>query len=235
MRKVTNNITNNKLSITKIVAIIVLFIILFYVFYVIKENFENENNDYGFIITRHVNSEETNKYWNNCVKCIRKFYKNEKIVIIDDNSDSNFLKNLDTPLDNCIIVQSEFPKRGELLPYYYLHKNKYFKKAIVIHDSIFFIKYIDFNKFDSTKFLFHFTHQYNDDNVIIPLLKKLNDSDNLIQKYNEKKWYMCFGVQSCITLDLLEKIENKYNFFVLLEHIDSREKRMALERIFGLL
>jgi hypothetical protein len=37
---------------------------------------------YGFIITRHVNSEKTNKYWNNCVMCIRMFYPYKKIVII---------------------------------------------------------------------------------------------------------------------------------------------------------
>ena len=53
------------------------------------------------------------------------------------------------------------------------YKNKYFKKDIVIHDSIFFIKHIDFNKFNSTKFLFHYTHEYNDDNVIINFIKKI--------------------------------------------------------------
>ena len=26
------------------------------------------NNSYGFIITRHVNSEKTNNYWNRCIK-----------------------------------------------------------------------------------------------------------------------------------------------------------------------
>ena len=44
--------------------------------------------DYGFIITRHVNSEKTNKYWNNAIICIRTFYPQKKIVIIDDNSNS---------------------------------------------------------------------------------------------------------------------------------------------------
>ena len=43
-------------------------------------------NDYGFIITRHVNSELTNKYWNNCIQCIRRVYPYRKIVVIDDNS-----------------------------------------------------------------------------------------------------------------------------------------------------
>ena len=35
--------------------------------------------DFGFIITRHVNSFHTNKYWNHCIKLLRMYYplKNE--------------------------------------------------------------------------------------------------------------------------------------------------------------
>jgi hypothetical protein len=49
-------------------------------------------NSFGFIITRHVNSEKTNKYWNHSVKCLRKLYPLKKIVIIDDNSNYSFVK-----------------------------------------------------------------------------------------------------------------------------------------------
>ena len=44
---------------------------------------------YGFIMTRHVNSEKTNRYWNHAVRCIKRFYPFRKIVIIDDNSNTN--------------------------------------------------------------------------------------------------------------------------------------------------
>ena len=47
---------------------------------------------YGFIITRHVNSEKTNLYWNQCVKLINKFYPLKQIIIIDDNSNQEFVK-----------------------------------------------------------------------------------------------------------------------------------------------
>jgi nucleoside-diphosphate-sugar epimerase len=47
---------------------------------------------YGFIILRHVNSELTNEYWNECVRCIRRFYPLRKIVVIDDNSNKDFVK-----------------------------------------------------------------------------------------------------------------------------------------------
>ena len=79
-------------------------------------------NSFGFIITRHVNSETTNRYWNHSVKLLRSFYPERKIVIIDDNSNQNFVK-ADFDYKNVEIIQSEFPGRGELLPYYYYLKN----------------------------------------------------------------------------------------------------------------
>ena len=76
---------------------------------------------YGFIITRHVNSDKTNQYWNQCVKLIRKFYPLIQIIIIDDNSNTEFVKS-DFEYTDLTIIQSEYPKRGELLPYIYYLK-----------------------------------------------------------------------------------------------------------------
>ena len=106
-------------------------------------------DSYGFIITRHVNSEKTNKYWNHCVKCLRTLYPMKKIVIIDDNSNQLFLKS-EFEYKNVEIINSEFKGRGELLPYYYYFKNKFFENAIIIHDSIFFHKRINFESIAST-------------------------------------------------------------------------------------
>ncbi len=74
----------------------------------------NEPEKIGFIILRHVNSSITNEYWKECYRCIKKFYPKNRILIIDDNSDISFLTN--EPLDNSMIIKSEFPKRGEFLP-----------------------------------------------------------------------------------------------------------------------
>lgn len=193
--------------------------------------------EFGFIITRYVNSEITNEYWINCIRCIRKHYPSNKIVIIDDASNYNYIKNPDeTLLSNCIFIQSEYPRRGELLGYYYFYKNKFFQKAMIIHDSAFIHQYIDVAGITDCKFLFHATHNHDDNNTIIYLLNKLNHSTSLIEEYWKKeKWEMCFGVQSVITLNFLEKLQEKYNFFNLLNHVLSREMRMALERVFGLL
>ena len=100
---------------------------------------------FGFIITRHVNSEKTNMYWNRCVKCIKTFYPYKKIIIIDDNSNEQFLK-ADVDYINVTTIQSEFKGRGELLAYYYYIKNKFFENAVIVHDSVFFHKRVNFER-----------------------------------------------------------------------------------------
>jgi hypothetical protein len=206
----------------------------------IEKTNEKENNiiqvreKFGFIMIRHVNSEITNNYWIESYNCIRKFY-NYKIIIIDDNSNENFIKT-NIELINCEVIKSEYPQRGEILPYYYLYKNNYFEKAFIIHDSVFFNKYIDFEKYDSIKFIWHFTHDWDNENNEINLLDNINANKNLIKFYNNKSmWNGCFGIQSIITMEYIEMIEKKYKIFNLLNIINSREIRMAFERIFGLL
>jgi len=107
---------------------------------------------FGFIITRHVNSEKTNKYWNHSVKLLRILYPYVKIVIIDDNSDQQYIKS-QFNYKNIQIIQSEFHGRGELLPYYYYIKNKFFDNAIIMHDSVFIHNRINFDLLKNMKVL----------------------------------------------------------------------------------
>jgi hypothetical protein len=185
----------------------------------------------GFILTRHVNSEKTDLYWKECINQIRKFHPNNKIVIIDDNSDKKFLSN--QKFENCEIIESEFPGRGELLAYYYFYKNKFFDKAIVIHDSIFIQSEIK-NIPDKVKFLWDFEHYFDNEIEEINLLKNLNNSEKLIEFYIHKNlWKGCFGVMSIIDYEFLKSIQEKYNFFTLLNDIKTRDSRMNLERVFA--
>ena len=94
----------------------------------------------GFIILRHVNNEITNKYWQRCYHQIRIFYPENTILIIDDSSDYSFITN--KKLYKTLIINSEYEKRGEILPYYYYLQNKLFDTAVIIHDSVFIQKYI---------------------------------------------------------------------------------------------
>tara|TARA_R110000851_G_scaffold169164_3_gene315317 strand:- start:247 stop:495 length:249 start_codon:yes stop_codon:yes gene_type:complete len=77
----------------------------------------------GFIILRYVKDTQSSKFWISSHQYIRKFYKDNKIIIIDDNSDYTFIdEDYQNSLENTSIIKSEFPKRGELLPYYYAKK-----------------------------------------------------------------------------------------------------------------
>jgi hypothetical protein len=200
------------------------------------------NDLFGFIITRHVNSELTNHYWNHSVKLLRQLYPLRKIVIIDDNSDYRYVK-ADFEYKNVDIIQSEFPRRGELLPYYYFLKYKFFKNAIILHDSVFFHRRIPFERLQHVRVLPLWNFGPDKENSvntkrIIKSLKnyqaieyKLNN-DNVIGMPRDK-WYGCFGVQSYINLQFLEKIEHKYGITNLIHAVHNRPDRCCLERIFG--
>ena len=192
-------------------------------------------NNVGFIILRHVNSIQTNKYWQECYRCVRNIYPNNKIVIIDDDSNCDFLT--DIQMTNSIIVESEFKKRGELLPYYYYIQNKWFDNAVIIHDSVFIkadviSKYIKMNV--SYKFLWHFSeHCWDLDENILPLIHSLNNHANLLEFYHGKKWNGCFGGMSFINYGFLTHLNNKYDFSNLLSQITTRENRSSFERVIA--
>jgi hypothetical protein len=201
------------------------------------------NNSYGFIITRHVNSEKTNFYWNHCIKLIRTLYPFTKIIIIDDNSNYDFVKS-EFQYKNVEIIQSEFPGRGELLPYYYYLKNKFFPNAIIIHDSVFFNQKINFDSLKNINvlpFWFFYPDKENIENTkrIARYLKNYNYIENkLTQEFSllgmpQNKWFGCFGLQCYINLSFLEKVERKYGITNLIQAVKCRSDRCSLERIFG--
>jgi hypothetical protein len=202
-------------------------------------------NDFGFIITRHVRCKNTNRYWNHCVKLLRRFYPNKKIVIIDDNSDINFLKEEET-YNNVEIIQSEFPGRGELLPYYYFIKNKFFENAVIIHDSIFFHKRINFEFLNGKNVLplWHFNSDNENESNTLKIIEVLKNKFVIESKLKsnhttiftimpDSKWYGCFGCQSYINHNFLLHIQNKYNILSLIKVIKNRADRCCLERILG--
>jgi len=203
-----------------------------------QNNYNNINRNFGFIITRHVNSKKTNYYWNINVSLINKFYPKKLIVIIDDNSNPEFVKPFHK-YNNLIIVKSEFPGRGELLPYLYFTKNKWFNKAVIIHDGVFFHKRIPFENYKSpaiSLWHFHQPHTKIDLNNIIQISSVLKYSKifNYMLQYNND-WIGSFGVQSFISHDFATYITNKYKLMRLLKVVKKRGDRCALERIFGII
>lgn len=203
-------------------------------------------NSYGFILTRHVNSENTNKYWNHSVKILRTLYPYKQIVIIDDNSNYTFVK-ADADYKNVTVIQSEFPGRGELLPYYYFIKNKYFENAVILHDSVFFHKRISFEALQNNRVLplWHFNpDKENIDNTVrithdlrdaLQIQSSLRLHDLPMFGLEHNKWYGCFGCQSYINHSFLIQLEGKYRISSMIGKVKNRKDRCCLERILGYL
>lgn len=200
-------------------------------------------NSFGFIITRHVNSEQTNKYWNNSVKLLRTLYPLQKIIIIDDNSIQKYVKS-EFNYKNIQVIHSEFKGRGELLPYLYYLKTKFFENAIILHDSVFFHKRVNFEKLDGINVipLWHFNSDKENVNNTLRITRNLLNSYNIQEKIqlndsfislSHLKWYGCFGVQSYINHNFLKYIESKYKITNLVPAVKCRLDRCSLERIFG--
>ena len=196
-----------------------------------------------FIITRNVRCEKTNKYWNRCISTIRIYYPKNKIVVIDDNSNYEFVVKLCED-NNVEYIQSEFPGRGELLPYYYYYHHPWHSKAVIIHDSIFFHSVVPFGKINLPVCpLWHFTADTeNVDNSmrIISGLKNggiirkmLKTDSTLIILGKSPEWNGCFGIQSMITHECLQHLQNRFNFLNLIHYIHNRPDRCCFERIFA--
>lgn len=206
--------------------------------------------DYGFIISRHVTNEKTNKYWNQAVRLIRTFYPLKKIVVIDDNSNWNYVKP-EHPYRNLEVIRAtEYPGRGELLPYYYFHKHHWFQNAVIIHDSVFFHKRIAFEKYIGRKVvpLWHFHPDKENFVNSLRITSALNpssthdvkrllvgNSDINILGISKAAWRGCFGVQAFINHRFLTQIAQKYGIFQMLHTVKCRLDRCCLERIMGVI
>jgi hypothetical protein len=156
-------------------------------------------------------------------------------MIVDDNSNYDYIKiPNDRPLNNCFIIQSEFKGRGEILAYYYYHKYHPFETAVILHDSTFINKYIDFRSTQDVIFLWSFMHSYDNPSLESEFILRLNRTKELSRLHkNQEEWTGCFGVQSVITLSFLNRIVEKYGLFQLIPFIYSRNERYHLERIFA--
>jgi hypothetical protein len=184
---------------------------------------------FGFIITRHVSTEIAAKYWVECVSRLRHFYPENPIVIIDDAS----LPNLIAPLqvENVTVVQSEFPKRGELLPYYYLLKYKWFEKAVILHDSVFLQTWVNFDAYaDQPLWCFYDNTDLVGVKSLVPYLK--NSSEAMTRVRPQMRG--CFGLMAVVQVATVQQWQEEYNFLELLKVVKSRPHRCSLERVFGL-
>ena len=162
----------------------------------------------------------------------------KKIYIIDDNS--KYKPKRYSELFNTYIINSEFPpNRGELLPYYYYYSKEFSKNTIILHDTVYINSKINSKLLNTKTYHFLWFAQHNwDPNVrILQILKKMDNSKELIKKFNNKtEWDVCFGAMAILNLDYIKKIFDNTNYFkILISEIKSRDDRKCFERIIALL
>jgi hypothetical protein len=196
---------------------------------------------FGFIVLRHVNSEATNRYWNQCVKLLRMHYPHVSIVIIDDNSNQSCVSSF-FEYKNITVVQSEYPKRGELLPYIYYLRHRWFESAVIIHDSTFIHRRIPFENIHAPVLpLWHFQNDQENLPNLMRISSRLKNNFHVAQRLKKTTVVMgmgsditgCFGVQSIIQHNFLVKMNKMFNLPALIPVITCRVDRCALERIMA--
>ena len=194
-----------------------------------------------FILLRHVNNELTNQYWQLACQRIHKFYPSALIYIIDDHSRTEWLTPVPDELAAQVtVINSELPPgRGEILPLYYFHLNRWADSAVIIHDSVFLQSPLldKINSKEPVQYIWSFKHPHLYDNREIEKaqLARLNYADELSAIYrNTKSWVGCFGCMTYITWDYLSHINDKYGLFSLVDYISTKPDRCSLERTFAI-
>ena len=134
-----------------------------------------------------------------------------------------------------MLSKQSIKKKAELLPYVYFYKYKWFDKAVIIHDSIFIQEYISFDNIEN-QVLWDFDNDVCSlENEQLYLLKQCNNPSELLEIYQKKKWRGCYGVMSVITLKFITSVNNKFGIRNILKSINTRQDRMCLERVMGVI
>jgi hypothetical protein len=194
-----------------------------------------EDRSFGFVLLRHVNSCDTNLYWQLSYVSIRRHHPDARIVIIDDNSDEAFLQS-NLVLHHTEIIRSAWPGRGELLPYIYYLERRWFDTAVILHDSTFLQRPMKVDDVHEYSFLWTFEHTWDKPALERSHMARLRNSAEALAFYGETSaWKGCFGAMSVVGCEYLQKVDRHSDLRRLLDVIRTRIDRMAFERIIACL
>jgi len=188
----------------------------------------------GIIIVRHIRDYPSFFAWSSCYHSIRKCMHDISIVVIDDHSDKDFINPaFEDSLTNTVIIENDTNGRGEMLAYYYLLKYKFFTRTAILHDSIVVNKPIDFDQVNDCSFFWGFDGK-KWDRTVTPYIDTL-EFETLKEVHNSVNWLGCFGCMSLITLNFLEKLDDKYQLKQYATSAQTRMDRCIQERVFALM
>jgi len=198
----------------------------------------------AFIILRHVNNKLTDAYWKESYRSIRTLYPTAPIVIVDDSSHREYLRE-DMVLTDCTVVyDTEHKGCAELLPYDYFHRLRPAQRAVILHDSTFLHRPLDLTWSSADtgiQFLWTIPH-YHEDTIqkeIHELIDALPDGEkeSIRSMYYHTKadWTGLFGVMSIVDWGWLDEVVRRFGLFHRWYPVlKNREYRCAMERVFGL-
>jgi len=196
----------------------------------------HNDKSYVFVILRNLKMVKDNDLWISSYNSIRKYYTNP-IVIIDDNSTINTVNGRLTDTE---VIKSEWKGAGEILPYYYFLKNKWADRMIFLHDSMFLNRPFQPSELEGPiRFHWHFDHaDVRKDRKISTFLSLLPQSKEVIDEFSKSEfiWKGCFGGTSIVDLEVVEQLDEKYEFFSkLISAIRTRNDRETFERVLGIM
>ena len=196
----------------------------------------HNDKSYVFVILRNLKMVKDNDLWISSYNSIRKYYTNP-IVIIDDNSTINTVNGRLTDTE---VIKSEWKGAGEILPYYYFLKERWADRMIFLHDSMFLNRPFQPVELEgSIRFHWHFDHaDVRNDRKISTFLSLLPQSKEVIAEISNPEfiWKGCFGGTSIVDLEVVEQLEEKYEFFSkLISAIRTRNDRETFERVLGIM
>jgi hypothetical protein len=187
----------------------------------------------GFIVLRHMTNATTALYWKECVERIRTFHPGAPILLIDDNSNPAFVRTEDE--EGLQVVQSEYPGRGELLPYIYYLTTPFCETVCILHDSVFMNAPLDVHA-STYKMLWSFEHWYDLPADERAMLSSLKNAEELLSFYDEShRWKGCFGSMTILRHSFLTQIDARHDIRRLLENVKSRADRSLFERVIACL
>lgn len=172
------------------------------------------------------------------------------IVIVDDRSNQKFLTEVEPSIPNLRVISSKdtpFEGAGEMLGYFMLQQQRLFEKAVVIHDSVFIQKPVDFTEVQMVKPLWvaGHGHDVHYKKEIGGLIASLHASKRqpmearmwVASKFEGRfKWWTMFGMMAAIDLSFLDQLVTKYHLWNTLPQLKgNRQARMGMERVFGLI
>ena len=186
----------------------------------------------GFVILRHVDTARADSYWKLCYDSVRRLYADEPILIVDDNSDPALV----TPhaTTGTTFVQSEYPGRGELLPFIYYLRHKISDRAVFLHDTVFIQSAVPFCEGYLYQHLWAAGHHPDDHAGEVRMLGVLKNPP-LALHAKKTRWHACFGAMVVIKHEMLCSVDKAYTLANLAGAVLTRDDRRVFTRVVACL